>query len=55
MSVNNVYLEKEYFAIASLETGWVGMLSESLQELEDILFDESYEQVKTKVCIVPGA
>ena len=45
---------KDYFAISSLETGWVGLLSDSLKELKDKLFDDSYEQVKSKVTITPG-
>jgi hypothetical protein len=45
--------KKDYFAITSFETGWVGLLSDSLQELEDKLFDDSYEQLKSKVIINP--
>jgi hypothetical protein len=51
---DSIDFEKEYFAISSLETGWVGLLSESLKELKDKLFDDSYEQVKSKVTITPG-
>ena len=47
-------LEKEYFGITSLETGWVGLLCESLGELEDVLLEDGYEQVKTNVWIAPG-
>lgn len=46
--------DKEYFALASLKTGWVDYLSESLKELDHYLFDQGYKQVKSKVTIVPG-
>lgn len=45
--------EKEYFAIVSLETGWVGFLSESIGELEGILLEDGYKQVKAPVVITP--
>jgi len=47
-------LEKEYFGITSFETGWVSLLCESLGELEDVLLEDGYTQVKTNVWIAPG-
>lgn len=46
--------EKEYFAIVRFDTGWVGFLSESIEELEGILLEDNYEQVKSTVFITPG-
>jgi hypothetical protein len=46
--------DKDYFAIVSLETGWVGFLSESIEELEGILLEDGYKQVKSTVFITPG-
>lgn len=50
---DQIAFEKDYYAITSFETGWVGYLSDSIQELENILKEESYQQVKDKVTIVP--
>ena len=51
---DSIDFEKDYFAIVSLETGWVGFLSESIGELEGILLEDGYKQVKSTVFITPG-
>ena len=51
---DSIDFEKDYFAIVSLETGWVGFLSESIEELEGILLEDNYKQVKSTVFITPG-